>query len=548
MISPEEMLQAARAGLRDGAADAADAAGAGAGDCAARVSLWSAGQCLARAEASAGDTLGAVRAAAARLSGEERAGASLFVEAAVDERPLEVEGLGGLLALEPDGAGLTLRDGGNEARGWPFDALRAEGRRAGWVKQLNRTVRPPGARLASSTAVSRFATVEAVGPVEAAGGGGESEGYVARRSGGFRVAQAEEVLPDRLLGAAFQAAAWLLRHQRGDGLFAYEFSPAKREWSGLDSIVRQAGCAWAIGAVGRARGDRAVSRAAGAAIGGLLQATLRRDGPGRLYYLAAAGEPPRLGAIPLLLLAMLETPNGTGVTRETIERLAATLLALQQQDGRIGVTARGLELEGSETYYAGQVVLALARLHGARRRDRYGRAIRRALDHYRERWSDEAERDLSFTTWMLQACDAWHQLDDGESGEDAAQYGFAMADWALESQHGADHPHPLWPGAFQDTPGIGTAAYSEGITAALALAQRAGDADRAARYREALIGAMRFLLQLTVEASDAPLVAGAEHVGAVRSALHRPGLRCDNAQHLIMSALRTRALVFAEDS
>lgn len=547
MISAEEVLQAARAGLTDGAADAADAeVDAEVGDCAARVSLWSAGRCLARAEASAGDTAGAVRAAAAMLSAEERAGASLFVEAAVDERPLEVEGLGGLLALEPDGSGLTLRDGANEARGWPFDALRAEGRRAGWVKQLNRAVRPPGARLASTTAVSRFATVEAVGPVEAQGG--EEAGYVARRSGGFRVVQTEEVLPDRLLGAAFQAAAWLLRHQRADGLFAYEFSPAKREWSGLDSIVRQAGCAWAIGAVGRARGDRAVSRAAGAAIGGLLQATLRRDGPGRLYYLAAAGEPPRLGAIPLLLLAMLETPSGTGVTRETVERLAATLLALQRQDGGIGVIARGLELEGSETYYAGQVVLALARLHGARRRDRYARAIRRALDHYRERWSDEGERDLSFTTWMLQACDAWHQLEGGDDSDAIAQYGFAMADWALESQHGLDHPHPLWPGAFQDTPGIGTAAYSEGIAAALALAQRVGDADRSARYREALIGAMRFLLQLTVEASDAPLAAGAEHVGAVRSALHRPGLRCDNAQHLIMSALRTRALVFAEDS
>ena len=539
MISPDELLQAAREGLTDGATSAE------AGACAARVSLWTAGRQLAQAEASASDTAEAVRAAAAALSAEEREGASLFVEAAVDERPLAVEGLGGLLAVEPDGAGLALRDGEKEARGWPFDALRAEGRRAGWVKQLNRAVRPPGARLASSTSVSRFATVEAVGPVAPQGGGGDEDGYVARRSGGFRVVQAEEVLSDRLLGAAFQTAAWLLRHQRNDGLFAYEFSPAKQQWSGLDSIVRQAGCAWAIGAVGRARGDRAVLRAAGAAIDGLLQATLRRDGPGRLYYLAVGGEPPRLGAIPLLLLAMLEAPGGAGVTRETIERLAATLLAIQQPDGRIGVTARGLELEGSETYYAGQVVLALARLHGARRRDRYARAIRRALDHYRERWSDEAERDLSFTTWMLQACDAWHQLEGGDS---AAQYAFAMADWALESQHGSDHPHPLWPGAFQDTPGIGTAAYSEGIAAALALAQRVGDADRGARYQEALIGAMRFLLQLTVEASDAPLVAGAEHVGAVRSALHRPGLRCDNAQHFIMSALRTRALVFAGDS
>ena len=535
MITPAELLNAARHGLAEGAAPPDD------GGSAARVSLWRDGRQLAAAEeASAGDASAAVRTAAAALPDADRGGASLFVEAAVDERALEVEGLGGLLALEPDGSGLLLRDGDREARGWPFDALRAEGRRAGWVKQLNRAARPPGARLAASTSVSCFATVEAAGPLEP-----QDDAHIAPRCGGFRVVQAEEVLPDRLAGAALQAAAWLLRHQRGDGLFAYEFSPQTQSWSAADSIVRQAGCAWAIASVGRARRDRAVSRAAGAAIDGLLRATLRRDGPGRLYYLAAAGEPPRLGAIPLLLLAMLEAPQAAGATRETADRLAATLLAIQQPSGKLGVTARGLELEGSETYYAGQVVLALARLHGARRRDRYARAIAKSMTHYHARWADEDERDLSFTTWMLQACDVWHQLD---GGEESAEYGFAMADWALESQHGAEHPHPLWPGAFQNTPGIGTAAYAEGIASALALAQRVGDTEREARYRASLLGAMRFLLQLTVEASDAPFIGGDEQIGALRSALHRSGLRCDNAQHFIMSALRARALAFAQDS
>ena len=534
MITPAKLLDAARDGLSESATPPGD------GGCAARVSLWRDGEQLAKAETSADDAAAAVRAAAAALRDVDQAGASLFVEAAVDERALEVEGLGGLLALEPDGSGLLLRDGDREARGWPFDALRAEGRRAGWVKRLNREARPPGARLAASTSVARFATVEAAGPV-----GPQDDAYIAPRSGGFRVVQAEEVLPDRLTGAALQAAAWLLRHQRTDGLFAYEFSPQTQSWSAADSIVRQAGCAWAIASVGRARRDRAVSRAAGAAIDGLLRATLRRDGPGRLYYLAAAGEPPRLGAIPLLLLAMLEAPQAAGATRETVERLAATLLAIQEPSGTLGVTARGLDLEGSETYYAGQVVLALARLHGARRRDRYARAIANAINHYHVRWADEEERDLSFTTWMLQACDVWHQIN---GGDETVEYGFAMADWALESQHGADHPHPLWPGAFQNTPGIGTAAYAEGIASALALAQRVGDAKREARYRASLLGAMRFLLQLTVEASDAPFVGGDEQIGALRSALHRPGLRCDNAQHFIMSALRARALAFAQDS
>ena len=488
------------------------------------------------------DAEAAVRSAAARLQSVERSGAGLFVEAAAAAEPLAVEGLSGLLAAEQPGrAGLLLRDGGREARGWPFDALRVDGRYAAWVKGLNRAVRPPGARLAATTSVERFSTIEAAGPAILEGAGG---GRTPPRLAGFRVVDADEVLPDRLMGAALQTAAWLLRHQRRGGLFAYEFLPQTQTWSAADSIVRQAGCAWSIALVGRLSGDRSTSSAAAAAVDALLRTTLHRGGPGNLYYLGAAGEPPRLGAIPLLLLAAIELARAAAVPREIIERLAATLLAVQERSGRLGTTARGLELEGSETYYAGQVVLALARLHGLRRRDRYARSIERALRHYRGRWADEAERNLSFTTWMLQACDAWHHL----SGMDEAlEYGFAMADWALESQHGPEHPHPLWPGAFQDTPGIGTAAYAEGIAAALSLAQRSGDAERAARYQSALLAAMRFLLQLSVEASDAPFIGGSEHLGALRSALHRSSLRCDNAQHFIMAALRTRALAFAQD-
>lgn len=535
MTNPHELLTAARAGIAEGAAEEA-------GGAAARVSLWRRGERLAAAEAKGADAPGAARAAAAKLDRPPPDGAALFVEAALDPEPLQVEGLSGLLtASRPGEAGLLLRDGERSARGWPFDALHTEGRHAAWTKRLNRAVRPPGARLAASTSVARFPTLEAAGAVAAPTADNEDSEYVPPRLAGFRIVQAEEVLPDRLTGAALQAAAWLLRHQRPDGLFAYEFSPQSQTWSGADSIVRQAGCAWAVALVGKLGQDRSIVRAAAAAVDALLQTMLRRDGPGRLFYLQAPGEPPRLGAIPLLLIASVELAQAAAVEREISERLAATLLAIQEPSGRFGLTARGLELEGSETYYAGQAALALARLHGARRRDRYLKAGRRALRHYRERWADEAERDLSFTTWMLQACDAWHRLIDLD---EAVEYGFAMADWALGSQHGAEHPHPLWPGAFQDTPGIGTAAYAEGIAAALSLARRSGDQDREARYQAALLAAMRFLLQLTVEPSDVPLIGGDEQIGAVRSALHRPGLRCDNAQHFIMAALRTRALAF----
>ena len=84
--------------------------------------------------------------------------------------------------------------------------------------------------------------------------------------------------------------------------------------------------------------------------------------------------------------------------------------------------------------------------------------------------------------------------------------------------------------------------YSEGIASALAIAQRGGDDDRAERYRHALLLSMRFLLSLSIDDIESALVGGPEHVGAVRSALHRSGLRCDNAQHYLMSMLRSRAL------
>ena len=198
-----------------------------------------------------------------------------------------------------------------------------------------------------------------------------------------------------------------------------------------------------------------------------------------------------------------------------------------------------MELEGSEAYYAGQIVLALARLYGIRKRPRLRTVVERSLKHYQARWQNEDERDLSFTTWMIQACDQWHALVDDDLSKD---YAYAMADWALQEQQADDCANPLWVGAFQNTPGIGTAAYSEGIASALAIAQRAGDDERADRYRSALLLSMRFLLSLSLDGPEHALVGGAEHIGAVRSALHRSGLRCDNAQHYLMSMLRARAL------
>ena len=561
--TPAELLAAARKGL-------ASAPSASEGPIAARVRLWRDGVEQAAGEVSAVDALAAVEAAAALIEPSDAEGATLWVEAMAEVEPIKPDGLSGLMhAAMPGFHGLRLSDGGQVAVGWPSDALREPGRGAAWAKRLNREVRPPGARLAKSTAVERFTTVEAVGPVEPA----EDESDPPRRIAGFRVVEQEEVLPDRLAGAALQAAAWLFRHQREDGLFAYEYNPAMGSWSNADNLVRQAGCTWAAAFVARLTQDRNTLRSVGGAVSSIGEQHLRRDGPGRLFYLADA-EAPRLGAIPLFVLAGLELEGMATMDLEIIRQLTATMLAVQEPSGRFGTKARGLELEGSETYYAGQITLALARLHASRTfgkpRQRIATAVNRAFAHYSGRWQEESERDLSFTTWMIQACNAWHaQTQD----EQVKQYAYQMADWAIQYQHPQPDPpparpatteetaqpgltaemeaetgrqHPLWQGSYQGTPGIGTAAYTEGIAAALAITQRTKDADRTAKYEQSAKSAVRFLLQLQQSPQDAQLSSTPDHIGAVQSALHRQTLRCDNAQHFLMSLLVTRALCWPD--
>ena len=541
--SPADLLARARAGFAGGGAAAQHPAPADAWAGRARAQIWRAGERLASAEAAGGEEAVAHAAAdaAAALSAEQRRADDLYfsIELVQDLERIEPEGLSGLLQhLEPGLHGLVLRDGDRVVGGWPSDALREAEGAPQWVKGLLRALRPPGARLPASAIVQQFRALHAVGPVHTDTDGADlqAEALV----GGIRSVTRESVTDERLATAAVQTGAWLARHQRQDGLFHYEYRPETGAWTREDSIVRQAGSAWALATLAAVVPQTGLQTAATAAVAGVLRSGLHRDGPGGLFYLASPDGTPRLGATPLILLAAGALRSGAQVDADVTTRLAGTLLAIQERNGRFGTHARGLALEGSETYYAGQCTLALAREFGRTKRARYATAVRRALRHYHDRWrSDPEARDLSFVAWMLQACEAWHaQTDDA----DIAAYAFAMADWAVPMQHGADHPHPLWVGAYGAAPGIGTAAYTEGMLRALALARRVKDEARAARYLESVQLSMRFLVQLTLEPADMAFSGGTEHRGAVRASLRRRWLRCDHAQHFIMCALQAAAL------
>ena len=625
-LSAASLIAAARQGL----AQPAPAAPVQQWDHAARVHLRHRGRVIGVGLAAATDALASVRAAAAAaahaaLPPEAHGPAlpslddlSLEVEAVESIESITPQGLAGLLkAIEPGLHGLILADAGRSAVGWPSDPQRQRLAGAPWVKALLREVRPPGNRLPASLTVRRFGAVHVAAPAAPPAAGApeategaqrtpaETEGAqrtlaektvgaqrtpaenVVRLLGGVREVPVEAVTRARLVEAATLAGAWLARHQLPSGLFAYEFDPHAGRWSGADSIVRQAGCAWGMATLAHlassaarpapappggpeptegapsARNARAQNEstpaehieaqalfaaAARRAVDAILRTALRRDGPGGLSYLVSSEGQPRLGAIPLFLLALDELRPDPRPVKALADPLTATLLAVQAPSGAFGFQARGLTLEGSEIYTAGQCTLALARRSVRTGRARYGDAVRRALAYYRD-WWDAGNQDLSFLTWMIQACDA---SDAAAPDEAAVAFAYAMADWALPRQFGPDHPNPLWVGGFEGGPGIGTAAYMEGMISALQIARRHDDKERAGRYRGCLLLALRFLLSLTLEPPDLALLphpgeGATSHRGAVRRSLRSPTLRCDNAQHLLMAALRTALLLTDDD-
>ena len=544
-----------------------------------RVGAWLRGVDLGSVEAGPNQAQDAASTLAARLDDQQRADATLVLEIETVDTLEEItpEGLNDLIASTELGLhGLVLTDTktGKSAAGWPAVAQREHSGVAQWVKSLLKRARPPGARLPASVRVQRFMTThlrlrihhEAASPEEL--------------RGGLSVIRQADVSCSELAAAATQAAAWLVRHQLTNGHYHYEYQPAAPgggkpttgSWAKSDSIVRQAGCAWSVASLGTAlrgqegEGPQALAQRFSAsalrAISGLTKSGLHRDGPGGLHYLASPDGKARLGAIPLLLLALtdLRLPK---YEPKLQQRLTGTCLALQRADGSFGTSVRGFQMEGSERYFAGQIALALARRYFIDKRPRTDEAVQRAITHYRQAWNaanqsdresnggagdDSSIKDLSFAAWMLQACESHARHSPNRDSKTNAQaFAFEMADYALTQQHDTDHPNPLWVGGYQGSPGIGTAAYTEGMLRAYVIATLAEDQERIDRYGRSVATALRFLLQLQIAPPDLASIGAEEHLGAVRGSLRRRNLRCDNAQHFLSAMLHASVLFKDEE-
>ena len=333
----------------------------------------------------------------------------------------------------------------------------------------------------------------------------------------------------------------LLRAQRSDGGFVYEYAPATAEYATGDNIVRQIATAWVLAALER-RSGTARHRAALTRALDFISGKTRRAAP-HSSALVVADDPDvaQLGTVAFGLLTVVTA--GDDALRATAGRYADAILSLQQPDGRFHTHFPPATQPEAEDFYPGEAMLALMHLHMRDPDSRYPEALRRAFPYYREHF--RRRRSTAFVAWQMAAYAHLFRLTRERQ---YADFVFEMADAILSIQHvGPAVPYPDYVGGYRSlrVPGVSSATYNEGVLEAYDLARQTGDRERAARYqRAALLGAL-FTLRLQFSQENAYYIAHADRVlGAFRASLADSTLRIDHTQHALNSLLKAERYFF----
>jgi AMMECR1 domain-containing protein len=346
---------------------------------------------------------------------------------------------------------------------------------------------------------------------------------------------------DRIARAIEDGTEYLLRSQRSDGGFVYEYAPATAEYATGDNIVRQVATAWVLAALERRSGTKRHRAALTRALD-FISAKTRRAAP-HSSALVVADDPDvaELGTVAFGLLTVVTA--GDDALRATAGRYADAILSLQQPDGRFHTHFPPATQPEAEDFYPGEAMLALMHLHMRDPDSRYPEALCRAFPYYREHF--RRRRSTAFVAWQMAA---YAQLFRLTRDRQYADFVFEMADAILSIQHvGPAVPYPDYVGGYRSlrVPGVSSATYNEGVLEAYDLARQTGDRERAARYqRAALLGAL-FTLRLQFTRENAYYIAHADRaLGAFRASLADSTLRIDHTQHALNSLLKAERYFF----
>jgi hypothetical protein len=347
-------------------------------------------------------------------------------------------------------------------------------------------------------------------------------------------------------------AEHLLARQKPDGSFNYLYHPVTDRWSEADNEVRQAGAAWAMSVLAGKLEDPRYVAAAVAAIRRMQKNVLYLDAGRTLACILDDEGEAKLGTVALALCAILDLPPEEQARFAPFRNaLLAAVLERQKADGSFRTYFRPADKGGSEDYAPGEALLALAKAFQSTGDRRCLEALQQALGYYRPYF--RRSPNLSFVTWQAQAYALLYETAERLKMEQARTYAdfvMEMCDWLLGHQFtpGFDG----WPdclGGFvampYQRPGIGTAAYLEGLAAGMKVVNKVDPTDRGPKYAVATLCAMRMVGQLYCRPADTYYMSDPREMkGGFRFSLLVHSVRMDNNQHAVLSLLAAAEAIF----
>ena len=378
----------------------------------------------------------------------------------------------------------------------------------------------------------------------------------------LRPVEQPQVNRENVERAAKYALDRLLAVQDPAGFYLYKYHPFKeRSASGPSSLVRQAGCAYAMAWGAEYEHDEThaqiLALSAIRAVSYLLSFTMLMPSGG--MYLHEPGKESasrgKLGTIALTLLALQRGPLSKHYQKQRHE-LVTAILGLQEANGafRCYTDSTSVAQDGmKQDFYPGESLLALcceARAGSKECLEATERAFPWYRDHFKRRPT------TAFVLWHV---DTWRLLFEWcdhigrQSPRNPAVYAnfvFEMVDWLLQFQMNRAALHPDFIGGFArpgEKPGFSSATYIEAVIRAYGLAVCLLDTDRMQRYRRAALTGLQFLFRLQIAPETAFLFRNPAHaIGGTTRDLADFTIRCDYDQHAItafLAALETPGLM-----
>ncbi len=359
------------------------------------------------------------------------------------------------------------------------------------------------------------------------------------------------VEPDQVTRAALTLAAerlsdYLVRRQRMDGLFGYQYEPSLDRFTDAEDLAHQAGATWALSAYARSTDRNSVRAAALTALRSLADRSTDLPSEPGVAFVAGPDHENEAGVTAASVLAMIDHPD-RALFADRRDRLISGLLWLQQDDGRFLTAFPPARHLPGQTVQPGLVLLAVARAYDLRPRADILASFDTALPFYRRLF--RSEPDSAFCVWQMQAFAAMARQTNRR---DYAEFTFEMADWLLRFQLDEGNcSYPELRGGFAThgpgRAGVSTAAYLGGIADAFELARHRHDSARSTAYERALRNGVRFVLQLQVRPEEAYYsLTPSEVVWGVRAAPTKNLLRIDSCHHALTALTKTINVLYPE--